>query len=62
MVRSASKSGHQKGIMCLQDTGLRAQNISILVVIGSIVNTIGWRGTYMTIQRSRQDSFTFGFD
>lgn len=48
--------------MCLQDTGLRAQNISILVVIGSIVNTIGWRGTYMTIQRSRQDSFTFGFD
>ena len=44
VVRCGSKNWHQKGIMCLKEFGLRAQNM--LAILGSIVSRIG--GTYMT--------------
>ena len=38
MVRCGSKNEHLKD-MCLQDTGIHAQNI--LTILGSIINMIG---------------------
>ena len=43
MVMCRSKNGHQKGIMCLQEIGLRAQYL--LTILCSIVNMIG--GTFV---------------
>ena len=36
MVRCRSKYGHQIGIICLKEIGLRARNL--LTILGSIVN------------------------
>ena len=44
VVRSGSKNGHQKGLMCLKEIGLRTQNM--LTILQSIVNMIG--GTCVT--------------
>ena len=34
VVRCGSKNGYQKGIMCLKEIGLRAQNM--IIILGSI--------------------------
>ena len=39
VVRSGSKNGHQNGLMCLKEIGLRTRNM--LIILGSIVNMIG---------------------
>ena len=38
VVKFESKNGHHKDV-CLQDIGLRAQNM--LIILGSIVNIVG---------------------
>ena len=45
VVWCGSNNGYQKGIMCLKEIGIHAQNM--ITVLGTIVNITG--GTYMTI-------------
>jgi hypothetical protein len=40
-----SKNGHQKGIACLKEIGLRARN-SLTIVVGLVVIMIGGANLY----------------
>ena len=48
MVRCRSKNGHQEGILCLKEIGLRAAQ-NFLTIIGSIIQggEKGGGGTYV---------------
>ena len=47
VVKCGCENGHHKGIMCLKEIGVRAQNM--ITILGPIVNTNLGGGTHVTI-------------